>query len=446
MDKPDPRTTNKITQQNYHLYDYSYHQDPEEIPLSDIQSKQWELTQKQESLRKARDKLGSELSQDLKIKKKRDEIQAMIKELDDQEAKDHMEQITQNLEKLTSRYQVVKILLAISLTLAISVIAILIYSHTYDQRFYARQSSTKSSSYYSSSRSKRSTYHPYVNLPAIDGSVNLPEYQQQPTSTFQLGEDSHIVDYVYFGRSAGKCKVKAKLYYYRNTELPNTREVFPTVCNIKTGECYLYWVRILGMARRSVTYRFHPLKDKDNGITHGDLSIYRTVTDCTVESITNPTVPGKPQFTVNNFASTSPMNFLTSISTDKRINVLLPTYYTITVEKDFADMCARLSFGTTNAIAIIKNLTNLQKNQGTDGLHYCQQENPKIWKPETPYSGTWHAFNKPYLIPNYFKAARPSMYRDFWYQDYIIMKHPDHGNIHNCLKRTKELQVIQPQT
>ena len=174
MDKPDPRTTNEITQQNYHIYDYDYHQDPKEIPLSDIQSKQWELTQKQESLRKTLDKLGSELSQDLKIKKKRDEIQAMIKELDDQEAKDHMEQITQNLEKLTSRYQVVKILLAISLILAISVIAILIYSHTYDQRFYARQSSTKSSSYYSSSRSKRSTYHPYVNFPAIDGSVNLP--------------------------------------------------------------------------------------------------------------------------------------------------------------------------------------------------------------------------------------------------------------------------------
>ena len=32
----------------------------------------------------------------------------MIKELDDQEANDPMEQITQNLEKLSSRYQVVK--------------------------------------------------------------------------------------------------------------------------------------------------------------------------------------------------------------------------------------------------------------------------------------------------------------------------------------------------
>lgn len=193
------------------------------------------------------------------------------------------------------------------------------------------------------------------------------------------------------------------------------------------------------MARRSVTYRFHPLKDKDNGITHGDLSNYRTVTDCTVESITNTmmTVTGKPQFTINNLAFTSPMNFLTSISTDKRINVLLPAYYTKTVEQDFADMCARLSFGTTNTIAIIKNLTNLQKNQGTDGLHYCQQENPKRWKPEMSHSETWHAFNKPYLIPNYFKTARPSMYRDFRYQDYVIMKHPDHGNIHNCLNRTE---------
>ena len=58
IDKPDPRTTNEITQQNYHLYDYEYHQDPKEIPPSDIQSKQWELTQEQESLRKAPDKLG----------------------------------------------------------------------------------------------------------------------------------------------------------------------------------------------------------------------------------------------------------------------------------------------------------------------------------------------------------------------------------------------------
>ena len=32
----------------------------------------------------------------------------MIKELDDQEANDPMEQITQNLEKLSSGYQVVK--------------------------------------------------------------------------------------------------------------------------------------------------------------------------------------------------------------------------------------------------------------------------------------------------------------------------------------------------